>query len=587
MQPFYKRFSVISGFAALLVLLVINSFVIRHQLARQVTDQAWVAHTQQVLLQLSETESLLDDAESGQRGYLYTGELRYLGPYDVAISQVDAHLRSLAELTADSTIQMANAGRLRLLAQQKLKELATTIALFDSGDPEGARKLVQSNSGFFTMAKTRALIGEMQQEEAALAAARTLAYRRSIGVTVACIYLASVLAGAGLVLLAYFILREMDLREKHAAQIKAREEWFRVTLTSIGDAVIATDQEGVVTFLNPVAERLTGISLAKAKGSSIDSVFPIFNEVTQQPAENPVRQVMQLGRIVGLANHTVLERADGSQIAIEDSAAPIHDDEGRLVGVVLVFRDATQERRSQEILRKTEKLAAAARMAASVAHEINNPLEAVGNLIYLAKNSPQLPPDVSQELTLAEQELARVSHIARQTLGFYREAKAPTTLDFPALVNSVLKLYSSRLGTRKVRVECDLKQSPPVHGWPGEMRQLISNLVSNAADAAGIEGTIRVIVSRVDTPAGQALQLMVTDNGPGIAPEHRQRIFEPFFTTKDVGTGLGLWVSKEIVERHGGTIQVDSRCGPESHGTTFFVLLPCADEGRSFVAKAV
>jgi PAS domain S-box-containing protein len=588
MQPFYKRFSVITGFFVLLVLVVVNGIVIRRQLGVQVANQAWVSHTQQVLLELSDTQSLLKDAETGQRGYLYTGELRYLTPYNTAIPEVAAHIHKLAELTADNPDELANATRLKVLAKQKLNELAETIALYQSGNPDAARQLVLSNAGLFTMEKIRALVGEMQRQEASLDAARTQKYIRSIRLTVACIYLASTLAVAGLILLAYFILREMSLREKHAAQIRQREEWFRVTLTSLGDGVIATDERGVVTFINPVAVRLTGRSLGQARGKEIAEVFPIFNEVTRQPVNNPVRKVMELGQIVGLANHTVLQHTDGRLIPIEDSAAPIHDDEGRLVGVVLVFRDATHERKSQEILRKTEKLAAAARLAATVAHEINNPLEAVGNLIYLAKARPNLPPDAACDLELAEQELERVSHITRQTLGFYRESKAPAAIDVPALLDSVLKLYSNKFKSKNINLVLQLEECPPILGWPGEVKQLMSNLVSNAADAVDTRGTLKIEAHCVEQGDGQTVRFRVEDDGPGIAPEHRNRIFEPFFTTKkDVGTGLGLWVAKEIARRHGGRIEVESRCGNGLHGTVFTVLLPCSADQEHFAAEAV
>jgi PAS domain S-box-containing protein len=177
----------------------------------------------------------------------------------------------------------------------------------------------------------------------------------------------------------------------------------------IGDAVIATDRHGNVIFLNPVAETLTGTSLEKAKGQSIEEVFPIFNEVTHLPAEDPVKKVVELGCAVALANHTVLMNRDGTLIPIEDSAAPIVDDRKQLIGVVLVFRDATKERKAQEVLRKTEKLASAARLAASVAHELDNPLEAITNLIYLANNAPETPPPIAHHLTQAEEELKRMA----------------------------------------------------------------------------------------------------------------------------------------------------------------------------------
>jgi signal transduction histidine kinase len=287
---------------------------------------------------------------------------------------------------------------------------------------------------------------------------------------------------------------------------------------------------------------------------------------------------MELGVIVGLANHTVLQRADGTFIPIEDSAAPIRDDQNNLIGVILVFRDATHERKSQEILRKTEKLATAARLAATVAHEINNPLEAVGNLIYLAKHREDMPLPAVHDLTLAEQELERVSHMTRQTLGFYKESRASEPVSLQQLVESVLKLYSNRLQTKKINVVRDFEQCPEIKGLPGELRQLVSNLIANAADAVPQNGTVRLKISCVEQPGGKMVQLTVQDDGPGVRTEHVDRIFEPFFTTKkDVGTGLGLWVSKEIVQRHGGTIQVRSReDGPS--GAVFVVLLPLTAE---------
>ena len=587
MQPFYKRFSVISGFAALLLLLLANGLVIRRQLAIQVENQTWVRHTGDVLLQLSNTESLIKDAETGQRGYLYTGERTYLAPYTLAIGQINNEIEKLAAMTADNPAEQARVSQLHALANKKLQELSDTIALYQSGHPDEARALVLTNSGLLTMDKIRAVVDEMQKEEALLDATRIETYRRSVRVTVVCIYVASFLAALGLILLAYFILHEMTLREQHAGQIKQREEWFRVTLTSIGDGVIATDGRGYVTFINPIAERLTGVPFAEAKGQPINDVFPIFNEVSLRPVENPVRKVMELGNIVGLANHTVVRHRDGSLIPIEDSAAPIRDDTGKLVGVVLVFRDATSDRKSQEILRKTEKIAAAARLAATVAHEINNPLEAVSNLVYLAKLRAGMPDQALQDLALAEQELNRVSHVTRQTLGFYREANQPDKLDVPTIVESVLRLYSNKFKTKNIQVVHESEPCPPLQGYPGELQQVVANIISNAADAVETGGTLKVSVSCVDGDAGKTVQVRVEDNGPGIAAEHLERIFEPFFTTKkNVGTGLGLWVSKTIVERHGGTIEVASRNDNGSHGTVFNVLIPCSPNFATRAAQA-
>jgi len=416
MQTSYQRLSVTLGFTLLLILLIVNALITRRQLGVQVRDQSWVTHTQQTLLELSQTESLVKDAETGQRGFLYTGDSKYLAPYDLAVGQVTGHIDRLAELTADNPSQQARISELRGLVQAKLSELGQTISYYRAGKPEEAKALVLSDEGRLLMTQIRSVTEEMVREEDSLWAARSATYQRSVRVTIACIYLASCLAVIGLGFLAYFILNAISLRERHARLIMEREEWFRVTLTSLGDAVIATDGQGQVTFLNTIAEELIGIKVEQAKGRAITEVFRIFNESTLLPVENPVKMVMELGRIVGLANHTVLERSDGVMIQIEDSAAPIRDDRERLVGVVLVFRDATYERKSQELLRKSEKLAAAARLSATVAHEINNPLEAVGNLLFLAKGTAGVPASAADYLLLAEQELERISHITRQTL---------------------------------------------------------------------------------------------------------------------------------------------------------------------------
>jgi PAS domain S-box-containing protein len=576
MQIFTKRFGVLIGFVVMLMVLIANALTIRGQLSVQLASQNWVAHTRQVMLELAQTESLFKDAETGQRGFLYTGDPKYLAPYKIATTQIQQHLDNLQQLTRDNPDEQERVVALRNLAGKKLGELAQTISLAQSGKTKEARAIVVSDAGLFLMNDIRRVISEMRAEEGTLDAMRSASYQQSVRTTILCIYLATAFAALGLMLLAYYIIREMELRKKHARQLHEREEWFRVTLTSLGDAVIATDEQGDVTYLNPLAEELIGITMEHAKGRAIETVFPIFNEATHKPVENPVAKVVELGRVVGLANHTVLQNSDGSLIPIEDSAAPIRDANDNLIGVVLVFRDATQERKTQEILRESEKLASAARMSATVAHEINNPLEAIGNLIYLAKGTPGIPADATEHLYFAEQELERVSHITKQTLGFYRESKVPERIDVLAVVEYVLKLYSNKLKTKNIHIEREFGVCPPVKGLPGELKQAISNLISNAADAVSEHGTIWVKLTCIEEADGKFIRVVIEDDGPGISPEHVDRIFEPFFTTKkDVGTGLGLWVTKEIIDRHKGTIQIHPREESSLGGAIFNVLLPC------------
>jgi PAS domain S-box-containing protein len=575
MQTIHKRFSVILGFFLLLLLLLVDGFVIRRQLRIQVENQGWVFHTQQVLLELNETESLLKDAETGQRGFLYTNDPKYLKPFRDGVSAVDKHIDTLSELTSDNLRQQGRIQELRRLSDAKIDELTQSVTYQQAGRAEDAKALVLSDKGRVLMDRIRDLLGEMAGEENQLVSARSATYKNSVRVTVACIYGAGVLAALGLILLAHYILREIATRERHGKQIEAREEWFRTTLTSLGDAVIATDQQGLVTFLNPIAEELIGIRMSDAHGRAIQEVFPIFNESSLAPVENPVKKVVELGIVVGLANHTVLQRSDGVMIPIEDSAAPILDSDQKLVGVVLVFRDATFERKSQDLLRKSEKLAAAARLSATVAHEINNPLEAIGNLLYLAKGMDGVPAEAKEHLTAAELQLERVSHITQQTLGFFRESKVPGKIDVVALVESVLRLHSNKLKTKNISLVENFSECPPMQGLSGELKQVVANLISNAADAVPENGTIEVNLSCVETAGGQLIELSIRDDGPGIPGDIQEQIFEPFFTTKkDIGTGLGLWVSKEIVDRHGGSITISSN-GAEAHtGTVFRVQLP-------------
>jgi PAS domain S-box-containing protein len=571
----YKRFSVIGGFAVLLAVLVINTAVTRRQLAVQDSNQGWVRHTQQVQLELTTVESLLKDTETGQRGYLYTGEARYLEPYNAGVQQVETHLNSLAELVADNPRQQPRIPALRSLAREKLDELARTITLYGENRKDEARAIVLTDAGKLKMDAIRVLMGEMSRDESALETARLQSVSDSTRALVRTLYLTTVLAIVGLVLLAFYIIREKDQREKHAAEMREREEWFRVTLGSIGDAVIATDERGMVIFINPIAEELTGVKMRQAQGQPIHRVFPIFNEQTRNPVENPVAKVLELGRVMGLANHTLLQHVDGHMIPIEDSAAPIYDDQRKLRGVVMVFRDVTGEKQAQDVMRKAEKLAAAGRLAATVAHEINNPLEAVCNLIYIVKNTANLPEETIGYLTMAEQELDRVSHITRQTLGFYRDSSEAGPVHVSSVIHSVLKLYENKIKSKNIAVETDMADCPPIHGMQGELKQLVANLVSNAADAVEVGGKIRISIASASLEHEEGIELEIADDGPGVLLENRARIFEPFFTTKeDVGTGLGLWVCKEIAQRHGGSVQLGASQNGSLGGAVFTVFLP-------------
>jgi signal transduction histidine kinase len=314
-----------------------------------------------------------------------------------------------------------------------------------------------------------------------------------------------------------------------------------------------------------------------AKTKSLHEIFPIFNEDTRVAVENPVDKVRRLGTVVGLANHTFLTAKDGTEVCIDDSGAPIRNSSGNMIGIVLVFRDITERRMSEGALMRAEKLAAAGRLAASVAHEVNNPLEGLTNLVYIALRSNDLD-EIHHLLAQAESELGRIAHITRQSLGFYRETSVPAHFKPATIVREVTDFYTSRAISLGVSFIVNAKTEREVLGSAGELRQILSNLLANSLDACVGGSTIRIEASSAVDPrdlSRQGVRITIADTGFGIPAKHLESIFEPFFTTKkDTGTGLGLWVSRELVEKHGGSLRVRSRTSDPLCGTVFSIFLP-------------
>jgi signal transduction histidine kinase len=252
--------------------------------------------------------------------------------------------------------------------------------------------------------------------------------------------------------------------------------------------------------------------------------------------------------------------------------------------------DIHENKLAHQALLKSEKLAAAGRLAATIAHEINNPLEAVTNLLYLAQRGLNPGHAVGEYLALADQELARVSEIARQTLGFYRDTSSPITFPVSEVIDGAVRLYSRKIHRRNVHVKIECDPDLTIHAVQGEVRQVLANLISNAIDACRTGGKVRVHAFRTHhwkKPILPGVRIVVADTGAGIGRQVLPRIFEPFFSTKqDVGTGLGLWVSREIVHKHGGSIRVRSRQDAQSAGSVFSIFLPLTQPAREFSVDA-
>lgn len=383
------------------------------------------------------------------------------------------------------------------------------------------------------------------------------------------------------------------VRRKHAeSQLTETTERLAVTLRSIGDGVITTDANGIVEVLNPVAEALTGWNQESVAGHPLAEVFNIINEFTREPCENPVLKVLASGRVVGLANHTVLVSRDGSEYILNDSAAPIRDDEGNIQGVVLVFRDVTAEKRLEEELQKASKLEALGVLAGGIAHDFNNSLAAVVAHIGLVRMSFPEGSETAQKLREAEQACLRATSLTRQLLTF---AKGGAPLIKAAPVPEFVRQAATfaLTGTNAV---CDFRF--PRGLWhalldEGQMSQVIGNLVLNAQQAMPAGGTIHVSAENVDLPGegavpgvplgpGRYVRISVRDEGVGIPRDLIDRIFDPYFTTKQKGSGLGLAAVYSIVRSHDGHIAVESEPG---HGACFHIYLPGAGQPQAAVSR--
>ncbi len=270
-----------------------------------------------------------------------------------------------------------------------------------------------------------------------------------------------------------------------------------------------------------------------------------------------------------------VQRVDGTIGWTFSRAIPVRDEGGKVVEWFGAASDITARKQAEHALLGAEKLAAVGRLASSIAHEINNPLEAVTNLLYLAEQTAD--PETKRTLETAQQELQRVSQITTNTLGFNRQKARPEPVDVLDTMQSVLDLYRGRFKQAAIKVVLERRDCPPLTGFGGEMRQVFANLIGNALDALGRGGTIQIRIRPVtDWRTGKAgIRITVADNGHGMNAKTKAQVYKPFFTTKEhTGTGLGLWISSEIVHRHNGSMKLRSSDSEGCSGTTFSLLLP-------------
>lgn len=354
---------------------------------------------------------------------------------------------------------------------------------------------------------------------------------------------------------------------------------------SLLDSMLANAPIGLAFFdrrcrfvrVNQVFAGMTGVPLSRHLGRTLPEVLP---HLVARKLEDTVAQVFALERPVRDLELTGPDGKASQSWTWLASAYPVvtNPQQVRWVGVIVL--DATERKRSEEALRKTEKLAATGRLAASIAHEINNPLEAITNLLFLLRNYCKLEDSALEYVSMAEHEARRISEITQQTLRFYRQSTMPSRASMSELLDSVLSLYQGRLNSLNIQVERRYEQEMDLFCFAGELRQVFANLIGNAIDATPAGGRILVRAHRSRNwkdPRQMGIRFAFGDTGTGMDAEVREHVFEAFFTTKEVtGTGLGLWVSHEIITKHHGLVHLRSRPagGEKPSGTVFQVFIP-------------
>jgi PAS domain S-box-containing protein len=344
---------------------------------------------------------------------------------------------------------------------------------------------------------------------------------------------------------------------------------YAAIVDSSDDVILSKDLNGVVRSWNSAASRLFGYAPEEMIGQSILKLIPehLLHE------EKTIIASIRAGRRVDHFD-TIRRAKDGTLLEVSLTVSPVKDEQGQVVGASKILRSIRDRKRLEQSLLQAEKIAATGRMAATIAHEVNNPLEAITNLLYLLRS--KVTDEGRQYLSTAEDEIMRVSHIAKQTLGYYRELAAASAASLSEIAQQAADIYEPRCIAARIQLNTSFHSSRKPVVRRGEMMQVFSNIIANSIYAMPQGGTIDIVVSDSETgPAG--INIVVQDNGSGVSPENLPRIFDAFFTTRaTIGTGIGLFVAKQFVEGHGGKITIESNQDSVAHGTTVRIFLPLA-----------
>ncbi len=529
---------------------------------------------------------LLLDMETSLRGYLLTGEEHFLQPYRSAAPQVEPALSELKLLTGGDPQQQELVAEMEGRYAKWHQFSTRMIEMRQKGGPVNDLSVNLEGKGI--MDELRASRDHLLQIEEHRLQLRIGMVRRALTWIFATAVVLSLFFGF---VIATFSRRELatvagryDSALKTAfnktEELHQNQRWLSAVLGSIADGVIATDLKGRIVFSNAIAREVLALPEVEIANTRTDDTIHVVDEFTRERIADPFQKVMTTQKAFTLDGHLVLQRRDRSEVPVTLQASPIRDEAGQVSGAVIVLRDVTEQRQSERTLQSAEKLASIGRIAASVAHEIHNPLDALGNLLYLIEHSDSLNEANKTYVRLAREELERVTSISEQMLTFSRETRQPVEVNLSEVLDNVLMLYAARIRRQGVVVVKHFSDNGSVVAFPGEMRQVFSNLVGNALDAMNGEGklTLRIEQSYAWQQANEAgVRVMVCDTGSGVPTEVRDRLMEPFITSKgEKGTGLGLWVCRGLVEKYRGRLRYHTSTTPGRSGTCFSVFLPTA-----------
>ena len=547
-----------------------------------------VQHSRALLQQIEQVLTSVRDAETGQRGFVLTGNPEYLDVYNQASTALPSQLNGLRDSVANEPDLRTRVATLSGLIDEKLDELKQTVVLRQNEGFKAALSQVETNRGQRAMDDIRKIGADLQNEVYA-GLMRGIRERQQQGSRTRL----TTLLGAA-VLFAFLLLATFDIGrttterdrlildlEAANGRTTASRDLLHTTLTSIGDAVIATDGAGRVTFLNGIAERLTGWPQTEAQGRKLTEVLILVNEETRETVESPVDKALRDGVIVGLANHTMLIARDGVERPIDDSAAPIRDPNGNVVGVVLVFRDVTGRRQSEaqllrlnQALRRTNQDLQQFSYAAS--HDLKEPLRTVTNYLQLIRSrysGKVLDQEAGQLFDVAVSGAQRMHALVEALLEYSRAGEVVDATLEPVPVDKVVGEAITHLQSSISETSADVSLGPlpVVTANPLYLTQVFENLIGNALK---YRSTQSPHVSITAAEGAHDWTFSVEDNGIGIAPEYQAQIFGIFkrlHGDEYPGTGIGLATCKKIVDRHGGTIRVESELGK---GSRFSFTLP-------------